>query len=247
MLPVTKPRITRVVPSPFPTTARETSPWITSPMIPKPDMSGFPQLTLARCMWWTLATVPFARSRALPQTKLNWAAESAVRGPAAYRLVTEWCTSATAPIPACARSASGLRGEPFSTRKAQFSTARISLNGKPSGRKNLRGSDCEAVHISGLQFVPSSHEWRLNGGISMLMQIVVYATLFNFAMVSLSSAQGMRPNDVPILTTIESPGVQSQLDATRPTQTLLTEIVTWLSANFDLPAIQDHPSVEFVS
>lgn len=81
----------------------------------------------------------------------------------------------------------------------------------------------------------------------MLMQIVVYATLFNFAMVSLSSAQGMRPNDVPILTTIESPGVQSQLDATRPTQTLLTEIVTWLSANFDLPAIQDHPSVEFVS
>jgi hypothetical protein len=28
---------------------------------------------------------------------------------------------------------------------------------------------------------------------------------------------------------------------------MLTEIVTWLSANFDLPAIQDHPSVEFVS
>jgi hypothetical protein len=81
----------------------------------------------------------------------------------------------------------------------------------------------------------------------LLMQIVVYATLFNFGMVSLSSAQGMRPNDVPILTTIESPGAQSQLDATGPTQTLLTEIVTWLSANFDLPAIQDHPSVEFVS
>src|ERR1035437_8341410 len=86
-------------------------------------------------------------------------------------------------------------------------------------------------------------QWR----ISMLMQIVVYATLFNFAMVSLSSAQGMRPNDVPIQTTIESPGVQSQLDATRPTQTLLTAIETWLSATFDLPAIQDHPSVEFVS
>ena len=81
----------------------------------------------------------------------------------------------------------------------------------------------------------------------MLMRIVVYATLFTFATVGLSSAQGVRPNDVPSLTTIESPGVQSQLDATRPLHTLLTEIVTWLSANFDLPAIQDHPSVKFVS
>ncbi len=81
----------------------------------------------------------------------------------------------------------------------------------------------------------------------MLMRIVVYATLFTFATVGLSSAQGVRQNDVPSLTTIESPGVQSQLDATPPLHTMLTEIVTWLSANFDLPAIQDHPSVEFVS
>src|SRR5438876_12388816 len=88
---------------------------------------------------------------------------------------------------------------------------------------------------------------RLNAGISMLMQIVVYATLFTFAAAGLSSAQGMRPNDVPMLPIIESSGVQSQLDSTRPMQTLLTEIVAWLSANFDLPAIQDHPSVQFVS
>jgi Domain of unknown function (DUF6647) len=81
----------------------------------------------------------------------------------------------------------------------------------------------------------------------MLMQIVVYATLFTFAMTGLSSAQGVRPNDVPLLPVVGSSGVQSQPDATRPTQTLLTEIVTWLSANFDLPAIQDHPSVQFVS
>ncbi len=81
----------------------------------------------------------------------------------------------------------------------------------------------------------------------MLMQIVVYATLFTFATVGLSSAQGARPNDVPMLPVIGSSGVQSQSDATRPTRTLLTEIVTWLSANFDLPAIQDHPSVQFVS
>src|ERR1039457_3138340 len=97
MLPATKARITRLVPSPSLTTARETSPWTTSPMIPKRDMSGFQQLTWARYMSWTPATVPFARSRALPQTKLNWAAESAVRGPAASRLATEWCTSVTAP------------------------------------------------------------------------------------------------------------------------------------------------------
>jgi Domain of unknown function (DUF6647) len=81
----------------------------------------------------------------------------------------------------------------------------------------------------------------------MLMQIVVYATLFTFAMTGLSVAQGVRPNDVPMLPVVESSGVQSQPVATRPTQTLLTEIVNWLSANFDLPAIQDHPSVQFVS
>ena len=81
----------------------------------------------------------------------------------------------------------------------------------------------------------------------MLMQIVVYVTLFTFAMTGLSSAQGVLPNGVPMLPVIGSSGVQSQSDATRPTRTLLTEIVTWLSANFDLPAIQDHPSVQFVS
>ena len=81
----------------------------------------------------------------------------------------------------------------------------------------------------------------------MLMQIVVYATLFTFAMTGLSAAQGVRLNDVPMLPVVESSGVQSQPDATRPTQTLLTEIVNWLSANFDLPAIQNHPSVQFVS
>jgi hypothetical protein len=81
----------------------------------------------------------------------------------------------------------------------------------------------------------------------MLMQIVVYATLFTFAMTGLCSAQGVRPNDAPMLPVVGSSGVQSQPDATRPTQTLLTEIVNWLSANFDLPEIQDHPSVQFVS
>jgi Domain of unknown function (DUF6647) len=82
--------------------------------------------------------------------------------------------------------------------------------------------------------------------ISML-KIVVYATLFTFSIIDLSSAQGVLPNDVPMLPVIESSGAQSQPDAIRPRQTLLTEIVNWLSANFDLPAIQDHPNVQFVS
>ena len=80
-----------------------------------------------------------------------------------------------------------------------------------------------------------------------MLKIVVYATLFTFSIIDLSSAQGVHPNDVPMLPVVESSGSQYQPDAIRPTLTLLTEIVTWLSANFDLPAIQDHPSVEFVS
>ncbi len=80
-----------------------------------------------------------------------------------------------------------------------------------------------------------------------MLKIVVYATLFTFSIIDLSSAQGVHPNDVPMLPVVESSGAQYQPDAIRPTLTLLTEIVTWLSANFDLPAIQDHPSVEFVS
>ena len=80
----------------------------------------------------------------------------------------------------------------------------------------------------------------------MSRQIILQAALFTFVMVGSSGAQDVRPNDVPVLPIIESSGDQSQPDATRPTQTLLTEIVTWLSANFDLPPILDHPSVQFV-
>jgi hypothetical protein len=81
----------------------------------------------------------------------------------------------------------------------------------------------------------------------MSRQIILQAALFTFAMVGLSGAQEVRPNDVPMLPIIEPSGVRSQPEATRPTQTLLTEIVSWLSANFDLPPIQDHPTVQFVS
>jgi hypothetical protein len=36
-----------------------------------------------------------------------------------------------------------------------------------------------------------------------------------------------------------------QLDARRPTQAFLTEVVRWLAATFDLPAIHNHPQIEF--
>jgi hypothetical protein len=42
-------------------------------------------------------------------------------------------------------------------------------------------------------------------------------------------------------------GSTSRQDAGRPSQALLSEIVTWLSTNGDLPAIHDHPRIEFAS
>ena len=54
--------------------------------------------------------------------------------------------------------------------------------------------------------------------------------------------RGIHEFDRPRLT--DSPG--DRWLAARPvTRALLTEIVTWLSTNFDLPAIHDQPRVEF--
>jgi hypothetical protein len=75
----------------------------------------------------------------------------------------------------------------------------------------------------------------------------VYSILFILAMVCSSTAQVMRPDDIPMPPVIEAPKVEFRMGAVHPTQTLLTEIVTWLSSNFDLPAIPDHPRIEFVS
>jgi Domain of unknown function (DUF6647) len=45
----------------------------------------------------------------------------------------------------------------------------------------------------------------------------------------------------------ESPSGQLPPDAARSAEDLLDEIVTWLSSNFDLPAIKDHPAIELAS
>ena len=49
------------------------------------------------------------------------------------------------------------------------------------------------------------------------------------------------------VTVLGCPSVQFRPDATRCAEGLLDEIVTWLSSNFDLPAIKDHPAIELAS
>jgi uncharacterized protein DUF6647 len=98
---------------------------------------------------------------------------------------------------------------------------------------------------------------------TMFKQLVLFATLVTLGMAVPSVAQTVeKPIDLPMPPSIESlpeqpaevPGIKYELfgsadfrqGAARPTQTLLTEIVTWLSVNFGLPAIYDHPGVELV-
>lgn len=46
---------------------------------------------------------------------------------------------------------------------------------------------------------------------------------------------------------VGEPRSQSRPEITLPTEALLTEITTWLSATFELPMTNGHPRVEFVS
>ena len=85
------------------------------------------------------------------------------------------------------------------------------------------------------------------------IRLYAYAAFVTFAMIGLSHAQTFeRPNDVPMPPVIDSPeqidkvSPDLQPGPTRATQALLTEIVSWLSTNFDLPWTHDHPRVELV-
>lgn len=94
------------------------------------------------------------------------------------------------------------------------------------------------------------------------ISLYAYAALVTFAMVGSSLAQtAERPDDVAMPPVIEAPeqigqvsainyaassAANFQSGAPRLKQALLTEIVTWLSANFDLPAASDHPKVAIV-
>jgi hypothetical protein len=81
----------------------------------------------------------------------------------------------------------------------------------------------------------------------MLRQIALCATLLTFAIIDPSPARAAEPatalaavDPTPVFGDVES-----RPDAARPSQALLTEIVTWLAENYDLAAIQDHPRIEF--
>jgi uncharacterized protein DUF6647 len=82
----------------------------------------------------------------------------------------------------------------------------------------------------------------------MFRQITLYAALVSFAMVGSSWAQTAgAPNDVQMPPVIEAP--PEPAPQARPAErgpALLTEIATWLSVNFDLPAASDHPKVAIV-
>ena len=68
----------------------------------------------------------------------------------------------------------------------------------------------------------------------MLKQVLAGALLVTLGTASASFAE---PRD---------PGGIHEADDLRPiTRANLTDIVTWLSANFDLPATREHPRVEF--
>ena len=94
----------------------------------------------------------------------------------------------------------------------------------------------------------------------MSNQITLYGALVSLAMVGTSIAQTKRPADVPMPSVIES--LQEQIgapkyeisgaadfrpDSTHSMKAMLSEIVIWLSTNFDLPAIHVYPRVEFVA
>jgi hypothetical protein len=99
---------------------------------------------------------------------------------------------------------------------------------------------------------------------TMLKQIIAYTALVSFAMVGSSLAQPVeQSNDVSkpsvvasapqqidkviAVTYPASEPPQSGPGATHSPEFFLTEIVTWLAANFELPALHNHPNVEFIS
>ena len=94
----------------------------------------------------------------------------------------------------------------------------------------------------------------------MFNQITLYGALVSLAMIGASIAQTERPAEVPMPPVIESPQEQIaapkyeisgaadfRSDSTHSMQAMLSEIVIWLSANFDLPAIHVYPRVELVA
>jgi hypothetical protein len=99
----------------------------------------------------------------------------------------------------------------------------------------------------------------------MLKQIILSGTLIVASTINISGAlatekpAGLTEQTAPAENdTVEMPRVSmaavnrlpaqlNPIDARRPSQALMKEIIGWLSGNFDLPAIYDYPRIEFAS
>ncbi len=82
------------------------------------------------------------------------------------------------------------------------------------------------------------------------IKLYAYAAVVTFAIVSPTHAQPFEPSyDIPIPPVIASAEQTAGAagGATHSMEALLTKIAAWLSTNFDLPANQDQPRVEFAS
>jgi hypothetical protein len=85
----------------------------------------------------------------------------------------------------------------------------------------------------------------------MTMKFSCWIICLTVAMVSTASGQGRVINsDQTEQGGIKIPGtdyaILLEMGERRPTETLLTAIETWLSTQFDLPAVQSHPRIELV-
>jgi hypothetical protein len=79
----------------------------------------------------------------------------------------------------------------------------------------------------------------------MLKQVLVSTAVIAFGTAGSSHAQSAEA------TTRDYSAVFADVEirpaSVLPTDALLTQIMTWLSANFDLPAAKEHPRIEFVT
>ena len=80
----------------------------------------------------------------------------------------------------------------------------------------------------------------------MFKQFLFVAAIGSLTLASSSQAH-CRDALEPGVVAAGSPSVQLRTDATRSAEDLLHEIVSWLSSNFDLPAIENHPNIKFAS
>jgi len=81
----------------------------------------------------------------------------------------------------------------------------------------------------------------------MLKQFLLVAAIASLTLAGSSQAYCHDDLEPGVAASRVSFGSASIPDASRSAEDLLDEILTWLSSNFDLPAIKDRPAIEFAS